>query len=326
MPLTQHRFAQYCAYIAKNASAWAGDTLDCEGDVAPEIVARFTDELRERADRIDQRAGRQAPAATVPAPVYKAVEQILDENSAWIARPSDEVTKRVGLAATIAAHTILEKERAELAPPPGATAMEALKAAIEGECDGLAIDDAQATTILAYVAKAERAEDAQPFAWWAETGTAGTGDDCNKLFFMRELAVDHVRRHGGHVVTVYRGLPNAGPAMPTARAFAIVGAICERSFHPMGMAELSGELHGVSLAEMIEAKRVIEAENDKPPLGGTRTIHCVPDDRLIAAAYALANYEPSHGALVSEPDGDGLVKALAIVRLTTAPRMGGDRG
>lgn len=57
----------------------------------------------------------------------------------------------------------------------------------------------------------ERTE-AEPFAWWAETGTYGSGGHCNKLFFMRELAVDHVREHGGHVVTVYRGPPETEPS------------------------------------------------------------------------------------------------------------------
>jgi hypothetical protein len=41
-------------------------------------------------------------------PVYKAVERILDEKSAWIARPSPEVTKAVALAATVAAHRIMQ--------------------------------------------------------------------------------------------------------------------------------------------------------------------------------------------------------------------------
>lgn len=39
-----------------------------------------------------------------PAPVYEAVERILDEHSAWISRPSREVTERIALAATVAAH------------------------------------------------------------------------------------------------------------------------------------------------------------------------------------------------------------------------------
>ncbi|MBS7698742.1 MULTISPECIES: hypothetical protein [unclassified Chelatococcus] len=114
------------------------------------------------------------------------------------------------------------------------------------------------------------------------------------------------------------------PAMPNARALSIVAAICERSFHAMGMAALVEELQGVSLAEMIEATRLVKAENGKAPIDGKQTVRVVPDDRLIAAAYALANYEPSHGAVVSEPDGDGLVKALAIVRLTAAPPREGD--
>ena len=37
-----------------------------------------------------------------PETVYKAVERVLDENSAWIARPNAEVTKKVALAAGIA--------------------------------------------------------------------------------------------------------------------------------------------------------------------------------------------------------------------------------
>lgn len=45
-----------------------------------------------------------------PESVLKAVERILDENSAWISRPSQEVTERVALAATIAAHVALTPE------------------------------------------------------------------------------------------------------------------------------------------------------------------------------------------------------------------------
>ena len=39
-----------------------------------------------------------------PRPVFDAVEQVLDEHSAWISRPSREVTERIALAATVAAH------------------------------------------------------------------------------------------------------------------------------------------------------------------------------------------------------------------------------
>ncbi len=38
----------------------------------------------------------------IPQTVYEAVERVLDEESAWIARPSPSVTRRVALSATIA--------------------------------------------------------------------------------------------------------------------------------------------------------------------------------------------------------------------------------
>ncbi|MBS7699199.1 MULTISPECIES: hypothetical protein [unclassified Chelatococcus] len=128
-------------------------------------------------------------------------------------------------------------------------------------------------------------------------------------------------------VSAYRHVPEPPPlAMPISRAIEIVGMICHRSFHAMGVTVRVGDLDGVSLAAMVEAKRLVEAENDKPAVDGARTIHVVPDDRLIAAAYALANYEPRHGAVVSEPDGDGLTKALAIVRITAEPQRESNHG
>ncbi|WGG61894.1 hypothetical protein [Brucella intermedia] len=63
MKLTTSQFSMQCAFIAKNAAAWAGDALTLperlneEADVA--AVARFTDEMRERLDRLDKWAGRQ---------------------------------------------------------------------------------------------------------------------------------------------------------------------------------------------------------------------------------------------------------------------------
>lgn len=60
--LTEAQFAQQCAYIAKNASAWAGDTLTLpENHHRPaevNMVKRFTDEIRGRLDRLDEWACR----------------------------------------------------------------------------------------------------------------------------------------------------------------------------------------------------------------------------------------------------------------------------
>ena len=55
------------------------------------------DWIRARADLIPPPVSRD-----VPETIYKAVERVLDENSAWIARPDAEVTKRVAMAAGIA--------------------------------------------------------------------------------------------------------------------------------------------------------------------------------------------------------------------------------
>ena len=41
--------------------------------------------------------------------LYKEIERILDEESAWIARPNVEVTKRIAAAAAHAGHRMVAK-------------------------------------------------------------------------------------------------------------------------------------------------------------------------------------------------------------------------
>lgn len=61
--LTEVEFSKQCSFIAKEAAAWAGDLLTLperlECKVDKETVARFTDKMRERLDRLDERAGRK---------------------------------------------------------------------------------------------------------------------------------------------------------------------------------------------------------------------------------------------------------------------------
>lgn len=61
----------------------------------PAVVLSLIDRV-ERAEALIAKAGK-------PSPVYKAVEQILDEHSAWISSPNHKVTSAVALAAVIAA-------------------------------------------------------------------------------------------------------------------------------------------------------------------------------------------------------------------------------
>ncbi|KQZ96795.1 hypothetical protein ASD74_05940 [Rhizobium sp. Root564] len=64
--LTEAHFSMLCSYIAKNAAAWAGDILtlpERHGRAAdPANVARFTDEMRGKLDRLDEMAGRTTKA------------------------------------------------------------------------------------------------------------------------------------------------------------------------------------------------------------------------------------------------------------------------
>lgn len=71
-------------------------------------------------------------------PIYKAVERILDEHSAWIARPNDEVTRAIAFAATIAAQQIVEElarfDQAEQRREPGTCRCGAAPINVAGLC------------------------------------------------------------------------------------------------------------------------------------------------------------------------------------------------
>lgn len=94
--------------------------------------------------------------------------------------------------------------------------------------------------------------------------------------------------------------------MTGARALDIVSMVNDMAFCSMGLWEEGKPLRSirdVSLAEMLEAKRIVEEKNalPLPPPGGARTIHCVPDDRLIAAAYVISHYEPNGSPILMLP-------------------------
>jgi hypothetical protein len=62
--ITEAQFSMQCAFIAKNAAAWAADLLTLPEyytkEADPDSVARFTDEMRARLDRLDEWAGRNS--------------------------------------------------------------------------------------------------------------------------------------------------------------------------------------------------------------------------------------------------------------------------
>jgi hypothetical protein len=70
MSLTYRLFARRCAYIAKNCSAWAGDSLDVEAALGLDkpmplsMVRRFAAEVRARLDSIERDAQPDPEDAT----------------------------------------------------------------------------------------------------------------------------------------------------------------------------------------------------------------------------------------------------------------------
>lgn len=102
-------------------------TLPCEVLVAPNTHFGVGVPISTVLSAIDRRRGRDGSDVLIspkhlstalhqdvavsapPEPVYNAVERILDEESAWIARPNNEVTMRIAMAVTIAAMDALEK-------------------------------------------------------------------------------------------------------------------------------------------------------------------------------------------------------------------------
>jgi hypothetical protein len=108
--------------------------------------------------------------------------------------------------------------------------------------------------------------------------------------------------------------------MDLARARQIVIAICNRSFVTMGFQQDLESLDGISLAEMLEAARMVENANTAARAvsaltGEGHTSHVVPADRLIAAVYAFENYEPSRAPILALPHWSGKLRVIAVATL-----------
>jgi len=94
--------------------AWAKEAADAierltrERDEAQtREIAAINDAAISNREHDLMRRERDGARATLAAadkgtPIYKAVDRVLDEHSAWIARPSEDVTKAIALAAGVA--------------------------------------------------------------------------------------------------------------------------------------------------------------------------------------------------------------------------------
>lgn len=108
--------------------------------------------------------------------------------------------------------------------------------------------------------------------------------------------------------------------MDSARALKIVRAINDRAFLGMGMVkpEDLDSLESVSLSDMIDATRAVEAINEEAKQkGGSHTIYIVPAERLIAAVYTLENYASDNSPIAMAPTNEWPYarRAVAVVGL-----------
>lgn len=118
---------------------------------------------------------------------------------------------------------------------------------------------------------------------------------------------------------------DAEAALTIERAREIVRAINARAFVTMGMADELASLEGVSLTQMLEAVRMIGNANAARRAaaavnGGGVTIDVTPDDRLIAAVYAIHHYPASREPILSIPAaGRRRRRCLAVVLIDEEP-------
>lgn len=109
----------------------------------------------------------------------------------------------------------------------------------------------------------------EPYAWWAETGTAGSGDGCNRPFWLKHEAVAYVREHGGHVAPLFRS-QECDPADPCATAYDLAS---ERNTLDGLWAETKDRLDAAlaQVARLREALAAIVARSENGELGTSRT-------------------------------------------------------
>ncbi len=100
-------------------------------------------------------------------------------------------------------------------------------------------------------------------------------------------------------------------AMPLEEAKRVVRALIGPSLNAMGVPSIKREtLDGVSLADCVFAAHRVKLADEASIAaqrrhGGTLTLSVIPDERLIAAVFALARYHPNNEP-IAIIDGRGI--------------------
>ncbi|KQV27877.1 hypothetical protein ASC97_05810 [Rhizobium sp. Root1203] len=126
-------------------------------------------------------------------------------------------------------------------------------------------------------------------------------------------------------------MSGTSPLLTFDQALSINSRIAKRYFLANGLTDnpVLPSLNDVSLAEMLTAVQMVREHNENSkPVNGTRHLHVVPDDRLVAAVYVAIHYSvDAEQPIVIEPekdeDGRWVMKALAIVDVTDRAELRG---
>tara|TARA_R110002012_G_C11673164_1_gene613289 strand:+ start:4059 stop:4430 length:372 start_codon:yes stop_codon:yes gene_type:complete len=120
--------------------------------------------------------------------------------------------------------------------------------------------------------------------------------------------------------------------MTPERAIDICRRINARYFLALGLSEQPQlpSLEGVTLAEMLEAAEQVRKINALSALRpGASTVYVVPADRVIAAVYTVANYDPDCGPIAIEPrqdaSGHWQMNAVSVIDVTQQDEIGETR-
>lgn len=104
--------------------------------------------------------------------------------------------------------------------------------------------------------------------------------------------------------------------MTREEAETINGLCVAHGLYRLGVVEdRPATLAPYSLAQLIEARDIVRAENGVVKPGGGRSFHTVCDDRLLAALYVAHHYDPVDPGRDIEPVAIVGDRAVVVLRM-----------
>lgn len=168
-----------------------------------------------------------------------------------------------------------------------------------------------------------------PVAWWAETGTAGSGEGCNRPFWLRHEAVEYVRQHGGYVKPLYTALSTPSPERAEltadfAKAFP-GGAVDDSTFEAIESAldKADAPCQGpdgrwLTLPERIKALAPPRADGEEDVLA--RAGYARPSDitQTLMGPHEWGYRDPVEGGFIEDPAPFAAAELISYLRAERA--------